>query len=226
MSSSELSRLLVRGRAVAAPRVQRARRAAFLARLRALALAAGAELDLQVHPDVVVGRDLRLEVGEGTTNRLVIGPGCRLGDGTRLQLKGGDVELEGWVDLRPGCTLNISGTLRIGTAVSIGTGTMFHVAHEVVVGRRCAFAEYVTVVDTTHVATQPDAAMALGTAPGSVRIGEGCFIAAKVTLPRNSRVGDHCVVGACSVVVGEVPPRSFVSGVPARHVKEVSLPWE
>lgn len=226
MSSSDLTRVLVRGRAVVQPRVQRARRAAFLARLRLLAASAGAKLDLQVHPDLVVGRDLRLEVGEGTTNRLVVGPGCRLGDETRLQLKGGDVELEGWVDLRPGCTLNVSGRLRVGTAVSIGTGTMFHVAHDVEVGRRCAFAEYVTVVDTTHVATEPEAAMALGTSPGSVRVGEGCFVAAKATLPRNSVVGDHCVVGAGSVVVGEVPARTFVSGVPARRVKEVSLPWE
>ncbi|MGZ6792622.1 MAG: hypothetical protein ACXVFV_06685, partial [Mycobacteriales bacterium] len=63
MSSSDLTRVLVRGRAVVQPRVQRARRAAFLARLRLLAAAAGAELDLQVHPDLVVGRDLRLEVG-------------------------------------------------------------------------------------------------------------------------------------------------------------------
>ncbi len=226
MSSSDFARLMVWTHAAAVPRVTRARRALLVRRLRLAALMVGSELDLHIELDAVIGRDVSIEIAPGTKNRLHIGPGCKLGDGTRILLKGGDAELAGWDDLRPGCTLNISGRLRIGTAVSVGSGTMFHVAHDVTVGARCAFAEYVTVVDTTHIATEPDAAMALGTAAGSVVIGEGCFIAAKVTIPRNSRVGSHCVIGASSVVVGEVPARTFVSGVPARHVKDVQVPWE
>lgn len=226
MSSSELTHLVVKLRAGATPHVKRARRALLVRRLTFAAMSVGAELDLHIDLDVELGRGIRIFVEPGTRNRLFIGPGCELEDGTRILLKGGDLELEGWDSFRPGCTFNISGRLRIGTAVSVGTGSLFHVAHDVTIGKRCAFAEYVTVVDTTHIPTDPDVAMALGTSSGSVHIGEGCFIAAKVTIPRNAKVGDHCVIGASSVVVGEVPARTFYSGVPARYIKDVTLPWE
>jgi serine O-acetyltransferase len=59
-----------------------------------------------------------------------------------------------------------------------------------------------------------------------VRIGDAVFIGTKATLTRNCSVGDYAFVGAGSVVVGEVPARRFFSGVPARDVGPVSVPWE
>ena len=60
---------------------------------------------------------------------------------------------------------------------------------------------------------------------GPVEIGNNSLIAAKATVARNSKVGDFCIVAGNSVVTGEVPSGHLASGVPAKVVKELDLPW-
>ena len=51
---------------------------------------------------------------------------------------------------------------------------------------------------------------------GSVVIDDHVWIASDVTLLRGSRVGSHCVVGARSLVTGELAPHTLAFGQPAR----------
>lgn len=46
---------------------------------------------------------------------------------------------------------------------------------------------------------------------GSVIIDNGCWIAANVTILRNTHIGEGCVIGAGTVVKGEIPPHSLVT---------------
>ncbi len=223
MSSSELAGAVLRR---ATPLVNRARRAALVRRVGVLAAAAGATVEVDVALDAQIGRGVRVEVGRGTSNLLRLGPGVLVGDGVVLQLKGGRIEIGGWTDLRRGVVLNVSGRLQVGQSNLIGAGTTVHCAHEVVIGDRVGIGEYTTLVDTSHQHTEQGRPMVYDTVAGSVHIGDDVFVGTKSTLTRTCRLGDFSVVGAGSVVLGEVPGRTFVSGVPARHIRSVELPWE
>jgi len=52
-----------------------------------------------------------------------------------------------------------------------------------------------------------------------VWLGTGAVILPGVT------IGEGAVVGANSVVTRSVPPYTVVGGVPARRIKDVTVPW-
>lgn len=64
----------------------------------------------------------------------------------------------------------------------------------------------------THAFDQP--ALNLVTAP--IIIGAHAFVGARAFVLLGVRVGEHAVVGACSVVTRDVPPHATVKGNPAR----------
>lgn len=57
------------------------------------------------------------------------------------------------------------------------------------------------------------------TSKGPVIIGKNCFVGMRVTILPGVTLGDHCVVGAHSVVTRSFPERSMVAGAPARLIK-------
>jgi acetyltransferase-like isoleucine patch superfamily enzyme len=223
VSSSELAGAVHRR---AAPVVARARRALLVRRIAVLAASVGSQVDVDVALDVTIGRRVGVEVAPGTTSRLRLGPAVQVGDGVLLQLKGGEIDVAGWTDLRRGVVLNVSGLLRIGESTVLGAGTTVHCAHDVRIGDRVGIGEYTTIVDTSHHHTEPGRPVVYDTHAGSVHVGHDVFIGTKSTLTRTCSLGDFCFVGASSVVVGAIPDRTFVSGVPAKPVKTVDLPWE
>jgi maltose O-acetyltransferase len=50
-------------------------------------------------------------------------------------------------------------------------------------------------------------------------IGPNCWFGAHVTVTDKAGVGEHCVLGAGAVVLGEIPPHSVAVGAPARVVR-------
>jgi len=57
-----------------------------------------------------------------------------------------------------------------------------------------------------------------------VRIGRGAWIGAGAIIFHGVRIGELSVVGAGSLVMQDVPPRSVVAGIPAKKVKDISIP--
>ncbi|MES1174349.1 MAG: hypothetical protein ABUL62_08465 [Myxococcales bacterium] len=57
----------------------------------------------------------------------------------------------------------------------------------------------------------------------SIEIGDGAWIASRVTVLPGVRIGAGAVVAAGSVVVRDVPPDTLVAGVPARAIRSLSL---
>ena len=51
---------------------------------------------------------------------------------------------------------------------------------------------------------------------GRVKIGDRCWIGAKVVILKDVELGDGCIVGAGAVVTRSVAPGSVVAGVPAQ----------
>lgn len=54
-------------------------------------------------------------------------------------------------------------------------------------------------------------------------IGRGVWLASNVTVIGPAHIGEHAVVAAGSVVVGDVPPRTLYAGNPARLVRTLPI---
>lgn len=52
-----------------------------------------------------------------------------------------------------------------------------------------------------------------------IKIGDDCWIGAKVTILDGTVLGNGCVVAAGAVVRGIIPPYSIIGGVPAKIIK-------
>jgi acetyltransferase-like isoleucine patch superfamily enzyme len=98
-----------------------------------------------------------------------------------------------------GCYVNGYGGLRIGHQTIVGPYVMIHTAnHEIAQGR--------TIVEQGWVGQ-------------SVEIGADCWIGMGVCILPGAHLGDGCVVGAGSVVAGELDPGSIAVGNPARTIR-------
>lgn len=53
-----------------------------------------------------------------------------------------------------------------------------------------------------------------------VNIGDGCWIGEKVTVLQGSTIGEKAIIGANSVVKGNIPPYTIAVGTPARVIKK------
>lgn len=111
--------------------------------------------------------------------------------------------------------------IRRGAALQIGRDV--HIAHgcgiachsHIEIGDGTQLRPFVMVLDTDyHVPGDPTARPV----PLPIKIGRGVRIGTQVTILRGSVIGDGAVIEPGSVVSGEVPAFSHVSGVPARLV--------
>lgn len=204
--------------------ISAARRAAFVARVKATAAWHGATVDLVVAPDARIGRDVRVTVEPWTHNVLHVGPGSLLGDSVLIQLKGGTVLLGDGVLVRRGTVLNVSGRLECEGDNLISWACVVHCSNDIRIGRRTIIGEYTTLADSVHFFTAPEEDVYHNVRVGSVAIGRNTWVCAKATLGRGADVGSHCIVGSNAVVTSEVPDGSLVSGVPAT-VRPLQLPW-
>jgi acetyltransferase-like isoleucine patch superfamily enzyme len=59
-----------------------------------------------------------------------------------------------------------------------------------------------------------------------VVVGEGVWVASNATIIGPCTIGDHAVVGACSLVQGDVEPYTVVAGVPAKEIRRIDHPGD
>jgi acetyltransferase-like isoleucine patch superfamily enzyme len=206
--------------------LDRARRAWLLGRLRALALWKRSTLDLDVAADLRVGRRITVKVAPSTHVKVRIAPRCRIGDDVFLFLVNGSLVWGEGVQLRMRSTINLVGDLSCEGDNIFSYGNIIHCAESIRFAPLTQCAEYVTVADSAHFFTEPDIAASENTVTGRIDVGKNVFIAPRVSINRGVTIGDFCLVGPNSVVIEDVPPGSFVSGVPAQLMKHLDLPWE
>ncbi len=80
---------------------------------------------------------------------------------------------------------------------------------EITIKDHVIFGPGVTIYDHDHVFSEEG--ILPGYKHGSVIIEEGCWIAANVTILRNTHIGEGCVIGAGAIVQGDIPPHSLVT---------------
>ena len=145
-----------------------------------------------------IGRQCRLFLDPDA--RLILGDGCFIDDGSTIAVYGsGRIEFGAGSFVGHHCTLAAHDLIRIGDGAFL--------------------AELVSIRDHDHAVGVPPRAGQRTVE--SVVIGADTWIGAKVTVLRGACVGDATVVGANSVVRGQLPAGTVCAGAPARVLREL-----
>jgi acetyltransferase-like isoleucine patch superfamily enzyme len=144
--------------------------------------------------------------------------------GERYLRIGSDTIIGPHVTLSAG--ISPSHELEVDTAVSIGDRCLIGqgsgiVAHESIeIGDDVFTGHHIYVTDANHGYEDPE--LPVGRQFGKakpVRIGSGSWIGHGAVILPGARIGEHVVVGAGSVVTGDLPDYSVAVGSPARVVR-------
>lgn len=119
------------------------------------------------------------------------------------------------------------GRLMIGADSWIGPYGLFftHPDAPITIGARCDIAPEVCFITGTH---EPgNASRRAGTDTARpIRVGDGCWLGARVTVLAGVTIGDGAIVAAGAVVAGDVASNTLVGGVPARLIRKLDADSE
>jgi acetyltransferase-like isoleucine patch superfamily enzyme len=127
--------------------------------------------------------------------------------------------------LRRDVLLNVSGDLTFVEGDIMSWGTTIHCAESVRLEPLVGAAEDVTISDSAHYFTTPDTFFYMNTRTKPVVIGANTWLCPKATVTQGVRIGSHCIVASNSVAISDIPDGHLASGVPARDIRPLPLPW-
>lgn len=110
------------------------------------------------------------------------------------------------------------GTIEIGDRTTINAYSRVIAHSRVKIGKRCAIAQFVAVIDHDH-ASSLDGLGPGGYISSDIVIGDDVWIGDKATVLRGVIIGNNAVVGAGAVVNCNVPDDSVAVGVPCRIIR-------
>ncbi len=149
--------------------------------------------------------------------------------GSRIII-GDGFEVRNWVASSPlgvahPCILttwSAGAVIAIGQGVGI-TGGAICANESIRIGDRVRIGTNCTIVDTDFHPLEASAGRPRPAAGLSspVTIEDEAFIGMQVLILKGSRIGSGAVIGAGSVVAGEIPPRVIAAGNPARVIREL-----
>ncbi len=111
------------------------------------------------------------------------------------------------------------GRLVIGDSVMMNFGTLISANQSVRIGDRVSIGQYCLIADTEGADDAPNAESA------PIEIGDGAWLAARVTVLPGVRIGAGSVITAGSIVSTEIPAGVVAGGIPARVLRKL-LPGE
>ncbi len=138
--------------------------------------------------------------------------------GSVIEIAAGAV-IDSFVKIKPA---GGNGDVRIGENTTINSGCVIYTGNGVSIGRGCAIAANCTFAATNHEYRARDKTIAeQGFMPsrGGIVIEDDVWIGANVVVLDGAILRQGCVVGAGSVVRGELPPYSISVGSPARVIR-------
>ncbi len=113
------------------------------------------------------------------------------------------------------------GPIVIGDNVSIGNGTVIASLSEqgITIGDNSIFGGRCYIIDCDHSFYLDSTIRSQPQTVSPIYIGSDVWLASDVTVLRGSKINDGAVIGAKSLVKGEVPPNSISVGVPSKVIK-------
>jgi acetyltransferase-like isoleucine patch superfamily enzyme len=156
---------------------------------------------IRIATDAQFGREVFLISTDGGS--IVIEEGVAIGRNTKLVAQGGCIHIE--------------------RDAFVGDGVVITSMQKVRIGAGSQIAEYVVIRDQDHrIGTGPVRTSGFACAP--IQIGRDCWIGAKATVLRGSSIGEGSVIGAHSLVRGDIPARCVAVGAPARVLRQIDGP--
>jgi acetyltransferase-like isoleucine patch superfamily enzyme len=142
----------------------------------------------------------------------------RVVNGGRMEI-GARVLIEGR-GVRPVLVSGAEGTLRIGARSYVNWGATITAMNEVEIGEDTRVGPLVQIADTNFHEVAPGD----GPRVRPVRIGRNVWLGTGAVVLPGTTIGDHAVIGAASVVRGDVPARTVWAGNPAVEVRRFDAP--
>ena len=136
----------------------------------------------------------------------------RLGTGTLL-------EPQCWITIAEGAQVSV------GEGCFLNIGTMIAAQEEVTIGDHVMFANGCFISDAAHAYDRDDIPVTWQgfTSKGPTRIGSNCWFGVNCVINTGVTIGDHCVIGANSVVTKDIPPGVIAAGAPAKVIREIEF---
>jgi len=123
--------------------------------------------------------------------------------------------------MAPGQQMVTDPVVEIGDRTLIGRGSHVVGHFSIRIGDDIQTGPYVYITDQNHVYEDPDVPVGRQwPVERAVEIGSGSWLGTGVVVLPGAKIGRNAVIGAGSVVTGEVPDHSVAVGVPARVVKK------
>ncbi len=116
--------------------------------------------------------------------------------------------------IRPGVRVTFPWKLVVGDHCWIGDNATLYSVDTITIGEHSVISQEAYLCAGTH--DHHDISFSLVTSP--VTVEPECWIAARVFVGPGVQIGRGAVVGACSVVLSDVPSATIVAGSPARVV--------
>ncbi|HMO03701.1 MAG TPA: acyltransferase [Kiritimatiellia bacterium] len=175
-----------------------------------------------------VGRGVVFGTGVTIRNpgRIRIGDHTIIDENATLDAKGGGegkgITLGSRVFISRNALLGCkNGRITLGSGVTIGPNTIIHAidASEVTIGDHTVIAANCYLIGAPNYRTErtdvPMAKQGFHEGKG-IAVGSDVWLAAAVNVCDGARIGDGCIIGAMSLVRGEIPPYAKAHGIPAR----------
>lgn len=166
---------------------------------------------------------------------LQLAPGVRAQGRANIQCFEGEIMLREGVILRSrdyGYHTQITAPTKLmtdapGARIVIGdrsrlNGTTIHAKSEITIGSDCYTAAGTTIVDSNgHVLDAARRAAGERDEPRPIRIGDRVWTGQGVIILKGVTIGNDVIVGAGSIVTGDLPEATLCAGQPARVLQEL-----
>lgn len=114
--------------------------------------------------------------------------------------------------------------IRMGPGVFVNVG-FYHDGYDwLEVGCNVRIGPYVRILTATHNIGPPHQRCLIEVVGMPVRIGDGCWIGAGVTIMPGVTIAEGCVIGATSLVLKSTEPNGLYAGTPARRIRDLECP--
>ena len=125
--------------------------------------------------------------------------------------------VDGGLMIARGCTLVMVRNLHVGRDVYIAHGVWINATGGVSLGDGVVLSPGVVVASTRHNFVNGRVSLeASSNAP--IVIGAGSWVASNAVVTMDVSIGEGVVIGACSVVTGDLESGGFYAGLPARSI--------
>jgi acetyltransferase-like isoleucine patch superfamily enzyme len=142
-------------------------------------------------------------------------------------LREGRLQIGRAVTLLPGCWITVPGEARlsIGRRTFLNMGVTVAAYESITIGEACMFANNCFITDADHGFEDPQLPLdAQGyNIKGPTVVGDSVWCGVNVAIMAGVTIGDHCVIGANSVVTSDIEPYSVAVGAPARVVRTFAV---